>query len=142
MAGRLRLQVPDPTGKPYPELAQHALRQARLLARNITAAIRGYPLEPFTYRQKGTLAALGHFKGAAKLGTFEIRGFLAWWIWRTYYLMQMRGMARKIRIVLDWTIALFFKTDVVQLDLYGTSHPSRKSKPRAVPRVTRMPELA
>jgi NADH dehydrogenase len=117
-------QVPDPTGKPYPELAQHALRQARLLASNITASIRGLPLEPFTYKQKGTLAALGHFKGAAKMGSFKIRGFLAWWIWRTYYLMQMFGFSRKVRIILDWTLGLLFKNDIVQLDLYGESHPS------------------
>ena len=123
-------QVPDPTGKPYPELAQHALREARLLARNITASIRGQPLEPFVYKQQGTLAALGHFKGAAKLGKLEIRGFLAWWIWRTYYLMQMNGWARKVRIILDWTVALFFKNDIVELDLYGSSHPS-KQKPGA-----------
>lgn len=117
-------EIPDPTGKPYPELAQHALREARLLAKNISAALRGQALEPFIYKQKGTLAALGHFKGAAKLGKIGVRGFLAWWIWRTYYLMQMQGWGRRIRIVLDWTVALFFKNDIVELDLYGSSHPS------------------
>ena len=81
------------------------------------------------YKQKGTLAALGHFKGAAKMGPFKIRGFLAWWIWRTYYLLQMFGFSRKVRIILDWTVGLLFKNDIVQLDLYGESHPSRNRPP-------------
>ena len=117
--------IPDPTGKPYPELAQHALREARLLGRNITAAIRNQPLQDFIYQNKGTLAALGHFKGAGKVGKIEISGFIAWWVWRTYYLLQMRGWARKIRIVIDWTIALLFKNDIVQLDL---QKPEPKAK--------------
>ncbi|HZL34602.1 MAG TPA: NAD(P)/FAD-dependent oxidoreductase [Tepidisphaeraceae bacterium] len=115
--------IPDPSGKPYPELAQHALREARLLARNITAAIRNQPLEPFIYQTKGTLAALGHFKGVGKIGKIHIRGFIAWWVWRTYYVMQMPRWDRRIRIILDWTIALFFKNDIVQLDLFGVAHP-------------------
>ena len=59
-------EIPDPSGKPYPELAQHALREARVLANNITASIRNQTLEPFVYESKGTLASLGHFKGAGK----------------------------------------------------------------------------
>ena len=54
---------------------------------------------------------------------FKIRGFVAWWVWRSYYLMQMVGWSRRIRIVLDWTTALFFKNDIVQLDLFGDKHP-------------------
>jgi NADH dehydrogenase len=109
-------EIPDPSGKPYPELAQHALREARVLARNITASIRGGTLEPFVYKSKGTLAALGHFKGAGKLMKLEIRGFIAWWVWRTYYMLQMRSWSRRFRIVLDWTVALFVSNDIVQLD--------------------------
>ena len=119
--------IPDPTGKPYPELAQHALREAKVLGRNITAAIRNQPLEDFIYETKGTLAALGHFKGAGKIGKIEISGFIAWWVWRTYYLLQMRGWARKIRIVIDWTIALLFKNDIVQLDLQRSDSPAKKT---------------
>ena len=124
-------QIPDPEGKPYPELAQHALREARQLAKNITAAIRGQTLEPFVYKSKGTLAALGQAQGVAKLSKIELTGFIAWWIWRTYYLMQMRGWSRRIRIVLDWTVALFVKNDIVQLDLYGAKHPLQE---RPIPR--------
>lgn len=117
--------IPDPAGKPYPELAQHALREARVLAANITAHLRGQPLVPFVYKTKGTLAALGHFKGVGRVYKLRIRGFLAWWVWRTYYMLQMPRWDRRIRIVLDWTIALFFRNDIVQLDLFGNTHPLR-----------------
>ena len=73
-------------------------------------------LKPFVYKSKGTLAALGHFKGVGRVYKFRIYGFVAWWVWRTYYLMQMPQWSRRLRIVLDWTVALMFKNDVVQLD--------------------------
>ncbi len=109
--------IPDPTGKPYPQLAQHALREARLLAGNITAALRGGQPRPFVYNTKGTLAALGHFKGIGRVYKFKIHGFIAWWVWRSYYLLQMPGWNRRLRIMLDWTIALFFSNDIVEIDL-------------------------
>lgn len=109
--------IPDPSGKPYPPLAQHALREATQLARNITAVLRGGQLEPFVYSSKGTLAALGHFKGAGKVYGINIHGFVAWWVWRTYYLLRMPHWSRRLRVVIDWTIALFFRNDVVQLDI-------------------------
>src|SRR5581483_10797044 len=94
--------IPDPTGKPYPPLAQHALREAKVLAHNITAAIRGDELRPFVYRTKGLLASLGHFKGAGQVYGINIHGFFAWWVWRAYYLMQMPRWERKLRVVIDW----------------------------------------
>lgn len=111
--------IPDPSsGKPYPPLAQHALREAACLAENITNVIRGTgDPQPFVYQSKGTLAALGHFKGAGKVYTFKIHGFIAWWVWRTYYLFRLPRWSRRLRVVIDWTVALFFKNDVVQLDL-------------------------
>lgn len=108
--------IPDASGKPYPPLAQHALREAKVLADNITAVIRGQQPRPFVYASKGTLAALGHFKGAGQVYGINIHGFLAWWVWRTYYLMRMPPWSRRLRIVIDWTVALFFRNDVVQLD--------------------------
>lgn len=109
--------IPDPSGKPYPPLAQHALREAKQLAENITAVLRGGQAKPFVYSSKGTLAALGHFKGAGKVYGINIHGFVAWWVWRTYYLMRMPHWSRRLRVVIDWTIALFFRNDVVQLDI-------------------------
>jgi NADH dehydrogenase len=109
--------IPDPQGKPYPPLAQHALREARVLARNIAAVARGREPEAFVYRSLGTLAALGHYNGVGKVFRFKVKGILAWWVWRSYYLMQMPRWERRIRLMLDWTIAVFFKYDVVKLEL-------------------------
>ena len=125
--------IPDATGKPYPQLAQHALREARVLASNITAAVRGGPLKPFAYESLGTLASLGDYNGVGRVMKLKLRGFPAWWVWRSYYLMQMPRFERKLRIVIDWTVALFFKNDIVKLDLFGEEHPSirnRVSAPR------------
>ena len=118
--------IPDPAGKPYPQLAQHALREARVLARNITATLRGEKTEPFVYETLGTLASLGDFQGVGRVMKWKVRGFIAWWVWRSYYLMQMPRFERKLRIVLDWTVALFFRHDIVKLDLFGEQHPLRR----------------
>ena len=114
--------IPDANGKPYPPLAQHAIREGKHLAKNISAAVRGQPLTPFVYSSKGTLAALGHFKGVGKVYKFKIRGFIAWWVWRTYYLFRMPRWNRRFRIMLDWTISLLFKNDIVQLDMIRERH--------------------
>ena len=119
--------IPDPTGKPYPQLAQHALREARVLAENITVTLHGGgQLRPFVYETLGTLAALGHLSGVGRVMKVKLRGFVAWWVWRSYYLLQMPRFERKLRIVLDWTIALFFRHDIVKLDLFGDQHPGRR----------------
>src|SRR5688572_5321225 len=117
--------IPDPAGKPYPQLAQHALREARVLAHNVVAKIDGRPTRPFVYSTLGTLAALGHYDGVGRVWKFKIRGFVAWFAWRSYYLMQMPRWERRFRIMLDWTVALLFKNDVVKLDLFGMKHPLR-----------------
>jgi NADH dehydrogenase len=125
--------IPDPQGKPYPPLAQHALRQARVLADNIAAVVRrggrSAELKPFVYETLGMLASLGHYDGVGRVLRVKLRGFLAWWVWRTYYLFQMPRFDRKLRVMMDWTIALFFRNDVVKLDLFGEEHPSRRPPP-------------
>jgi NADH dehydrogenase len=117
--------IPDQSGKPYPPLAQHALREAKVLAKNVAAARRSPTptLEPFVYETLGMLASLGTYNGVGRVWKFKIRGFLAWWVWRTYYVMQMPRWNRRLRVIIDWTIALFFKNDVVKLDLFGEEHP-------------------
>jgi len=122
--------IPDPSGNPYPPLAQHAIREGRTLAENITSAIRNRPLNPFVYQTKGSLAALGHYRGVGRVYGIRVKGFLAWWIWRSYYLMRMPRWERRIRIMLDWTIALFVKNDIVQLDLdrIGQEHVEQAAK--------------
>jgi len=109
--------VPGPDGKPYPSLAQHALRQARLLARNIFAALDGLPPQPFVYDTLGMMGSLGHGKGFGQLLKVRVHGFPAWLIRRTYYLLQMPGWGRRLRIMIDWTFALLFRPDVVKVGL-------------------------
>jgi NADH dehydrogenase len=119
--------IPSPGGKPYPPLAQHALREARVLAQNIVTALRGgTDLKPFIYETKGLLAALGHYDGVGRIGKIRLKGFPAWWVWRSYYLFQMPQWSRRIRIMIDWTVALLFRNDVVQLDLMRESEARRE----------------
>jgi NADH dehydrogenase len=110
-------RIPDPQGKPYPWLAQHALREGRMLARNIEAAMDGKPLKPFVYETLGILASLGHARGLGTVFGVPLYGFLAWWTRRTYYLVQMPRWSRRLRIVIDWTSALIFRPDIVKVDL-------------------------
>lgn len=123
--------IPDPgssEGRIYPQLAQHALREAKRLAKNILCSIDRQPTEPFIYSNKGMLAALGHFRGVGRVYKIRIFGFIAWWVWRTYYLLQMPDFSRRVRIVIDWTVALFFKNDIVKLDLFGMEHPLKSRR--------------
>jgi NADH dehydrogenase len=109
--------IPGPDGRPYPALAQHAIREARHLARNIAAAIDGRAPSPFMFRSLGTMASLGHTRAVALVMGVRLTGFVAWWLRRTYYLLQMPRWDRRLRIVLDWTVALFFRPDITRVDL-------------------------
>jgi NADH dehydrogenase len=109
--------IPDPDGKPYPDLAQHAMREARVLADNIYATVNGLPTKPFVYKTKGIMASLGHHRGVAAAMGIPLRGFLAWWLRRSYYLLVTPRIAQRIRIVADWTLALFFLPSLSKLDL-------------------------
>ena len=108
--------VPDlMAGGVNPPTAQHALRQARRLAANLAADLRGQPMREFRYKNMGGLASLGRYKGVAKVLSLRLRGFPAWFLHRSYHLLMIPTFNRKVRIVLDWTVALFFRRDVVQL---------------------------
>ena len=109
--------IPDPHGKPYPKLAQFAMRQAKTLANNLYAASDNKPPAPFEFRTLGLMAAIGHYKGLGTVLGFQIRGFFAWWVRRTYYLSVMPRWSQRIRIVADWTIALFFRPEISKVDL-------------------------
>jgi NADH dehydrogenase len=104
--------------RPDPPTSQHALRQARRLAKNL----RGEP-KPYRYRMLGQVATLGRRKGIAEVMGLKFRGFLGWWITRTYHLYQLPLFSRKLRVVTDWTVALFFRRDVAELSMLG--HPRR-----------------
>src|SRR5262249_19821570 len=109
--------VPAPDGQPYPGLAQHALREAKVLAGNIAGVLEGRPPQPFVYATLGMMGSLGHGKAFAQLLKLRVRGVLAWFVRRTYYLLQMPGWRRKLRIMIDWTFALLFRPDIVKISL-------------------------
>jgi NADH dehydrogenase len=95
-----------------PPTSQHALRQAKRLARNIAGERR-----PYRYRTLGEVATLGRYRGIANVMGFPFKGFLGWWITRTYHLYQLPLLSRKLRVVADWTIALFFRRDIAELGM-------------------------
>ncbi|HEX8906483.1 MAG TPA: NAD(P)/FAD-dependent oxidoreductase [Longimicrobiaceae bacterium] len=109
--------IPGPDGRPFPALAQHAVREARHLARNLAAVETGRATTPFVFRSLGTMASLGHARAVARVLGVRLTGFPAWWLRRTYYLFQMPRWDRRLRIVLDWTVALFFRPDITKVDL-------------------------
>jgi NADH:ubiquinone reductase (H+-translocating) len=119
--------IPGPDGRPYPALAQHATREARRVARNVAAAAAGRAPEPFIFRPLGTMASLGHSSAVAQIFGMRLTGFLAWWIRRTYYLFQMPRWDRRLRIVLDWTVALFFRPDITKVDLAVEQDQKRRN---------------
>jgi len=109
--------IPGPNGRPYPALAQHTVREARHLARNIAATIDRRVPTPFVFHPLGTMASLGHTRAVALVFGIRLTGFPAWWLRRTYYLFQMPRWDRRLRIVLDWTVALFFRPDITKVEL-------------------------
>jgi len=105
-------------GRFDPPTCQHALRQARRLAKNL----HGEP-RPYGYRMLGQVATLGRYKGIAELPGLRLRGFLGWFVARTYHLYALPTFRRKARVVTDWTVSLFFRRDIVELSALG--HPHR-----------------
>ena len=104
--------------RPDPPTCQHALRQARRLARNLVG-----PPEPYSYRMLGQVATLGRHKGIAEVLGLRLRGFLGWWVTRSYHLYQLPLAQRKARVVVDWTVSLFFRRDIAELGQLG--HPEK-----------------
>jgi NADH dehydrogenase len=109
--------IPSPDGTPYPNLAQHALREAKVLARNIYRVLNGEPPQPFVYSTLGMMGSLGHGRAFGQLLTLRVYGVLAWLVRRSYYLLQMPGWSRRLRIMIDWTFALLFRPDIVKISL-------------------------
>ncbi|HEY4897620.1 MAG TPA: NAD(P)/FAD-dependent oxidoreductase [Solirubrobacteraceae bacterium] len=105
--------VPDASrpGRSCPPTAQHAIRQGRLVARNVAATLGGGRTRPFRYKTKGVVAELGHNKAVAITLGIRWRGFPAWLIARTYHLLLMPGFGRRLRLLVDWNVALLFGRD-------------------------------
>jgi NADH dehydrogenase len=135
--------VPDGSmGKFHPPTAQHALRQGRVLARNIAATIRGGRRKPFTFKTLGQLAAIGRRTGVANILGINFSGFIAWWLWRTIYLSKLPRFEKKVRVILDWTLDLIFSKDLVQfMTLRGANDPGQtmSTAPPSVPQTRSSP---
>jgi NADH:quinone reductase (non-electrogenic) len=110
--------IVDPsTSNPYPPTAQHAIREGAVVAKNIIAEIEGKPdkKEVFDYKTKGMMASVGKRTGVGNLLGVQVQGFLAWWIWRNYYLAHLPTLHKKIRVLADWITDIFFRRDVTML---------------------------
>ena len=102
--------------KPYPPTAQHAIKQAAIVAKNLENKIRGIEIQhDFVYDTKGSMAKIGRKDGVALLLGHEFRGFIAWLIWKQYYLSTLPTNEKKIRVGIDWFIDLFFPRDITRL---------------------------
>ena len=108
--------IPDlGSGGACPTTAQYAVREASQLARNIRATIKGDMPRPFSYRSLGVFVPLGRFSAAGELLGFKISGFLAWWLYRSFYLYQLPRLERKIKVFIGWSLNLFFRRDIVNM---------------------------
>jgi NADH dehydrogenase len=109
--------VPDgyETGKFFPPTAQHGMREAIVAAKNIERTILDEELKPFRYRTMGMLASIGHHTGVASMFGFKFSGFIAWWMWRSVYLMKLPRLVKKLRVLLAWTLDLVFGRDIEQM---------------------------
>jgi NADH:ubiquinone reductase (H+-translocating) len=118
--------VPDPAKRgrlPSPATAQHALRQGKVTADNVAAALRDGGPRPFRYRTLGVFVDMGRHKAVAPMLGVRLRGFPAWFAARTYHLAMMPGVGRRVRLVVDWTVGLFFGRATAELGQLG--HPPR-----------------
>jgi NADH dehydrogenase len=123
--------ITDPnTGKPYPPTAQHAIRQGKVAAKNIISTIKGKEVgggesdrkrkkKKFVYKTKGMMAEIGKRTGVATLFGFKIHGFVAWWLWRTFYLANLPTNQKKLKVMLDWFMDLLFKPDVAMIKRFA-----------------------
>ena len=115
--------VPDPDGGVCPGTAQHAVRQAKVCAQNVAAALGVGQPTTFTYRNRGLAVTLGRNQGTAQVYRFTFTGVPAWLMGRSYHLLMMPGLARKVRVVADWTTAMIFPRDLSQLGSLGRRAP-------------------
>jgi NADH dehydrogenase len=106
--------IPDGAGGWQPPTAQHASREGKVLAHNLVASVRGAALKPFTFKTLGLLASIGRRTGVARIMGYNFSGFVAWWLWRTIYLLKLPRFEKKLRVALDWTLDVFFSKDLVQ----------------------------
>jgi NADH:ubiquinone reductase (H+-translocating) len=119
--------VPDGrTGQYHPPTAQHALREGKVLAKNLIASARSGVMKPFSFSTIGQLAAIGRRTGVANILGINFSGFMAWWLWRTIYLSKLPRFEKKLRVALDWTLDVLFTKDLVQFQTFRAPTVSHK----------------
>ncbi|MEV6965644.1 NAD(P)/FAD-dependent oxidoreductase [Hamadaea sp. NPDC051192] len=140
--------VPDITGTPDQNgqlpfcspSAQHAVRQAKRMADNIRASVRGSGLKPYRHKHVGSVASLGLHKGVAHVYGVKLKGWPAWMMHRTYHMSRIPSVNRKVRVIADWTLALFLRREVVPLGSLHTPHqPFDEAAATTPPRVATVP---
>ncbi len=115
--------VPLVTGGWCPPTAQFAMRQGAQLGKNIVKVMHTKDTEPFNFKGLGELASLGHRSAVANVFGMNFSGILAWFFWRTVYLGKLPGLDRKLRVMTEWTLELFFPKDINLLNpRYTTSY--------------------
>ncbi len=136
------------TGGYHPPTAQHALRQARVLADNVAAVVCGGKRRPFRFSALGQLAAIGRRTGVANILGINFSGFIAWWLWRTIYLSKLPRLEKKIRVALDWTLDLWFAKDFACVTAASSGYSNagasagRPSKPPLFDRSSRAHQMS
>ena len=132
--------VPDLTGETGTECApnaQHAVRQSKVLADNIIASMRGFPVKEYKHKYVGSVAGLGLYKGVANVYGIRVKGLPAWFMHRTYHVSRVPTFNRKMRVIADWTLALVFKREIVSL--WSMHEPFNEFQDAAKPRETQNP---
>jgi NADH dehydrogenase len=135
--------VPDLTTDDQRECApnaQHAVRQSKVLADNVIAALRGFPLHEYKHKYVGSVAGLGLYKGVANVYGIKLKGVPAWFMHRTYHMSRVPTMNRKMRVIVDWTMALFFKREIVSL--WSMHEPFTEFQKAAAPAERQTPPAA
>ncbi|HEY2655538.1 MAG TPA: NAD(P)/FAD-dependent oxidoreductase, partial [Solirubrobacteraceae bacterium] len=108
--------------------AQHAIRQGKLMARNLAAVMRGKPPRPFTFKTLGVFAELGRHRAVANIMGIRLKGFLAWAVCRFYHLAWMPGVDRKSRLIADWSVEILFPRDIAEMGQLGNAPPLDSSE--------------
>jgi NADH dehydrogenase len=113
--------IVDPkTHRPMPATAQHAVREGPHAARNVLAALDGRPQTPFDYGELGMLVSVGRFKAVGEVLGIKVSGLIGWFLWRSYYLLRLPTLDRRIRVAIDWTLDLVLKHDIVEIGVRRT----------------------
>ena len=127
------------TGKPYPPTAQHAIHQSQTVSHNLNILLTGKDkMNQFSYHSKGMMATIGKRNAIVSIFGYNLQGIIPWLIWRTYYVLQMPSMGKKIKVILDWTVDSFFKRDLTS---YGQIKKKNLTKVDVKDKVPSLKEL-